>query len=165
MNLYIGDAFAGDKFNTVQINVVLGPRTGPVGSAWTAAFASTATNHLLELQPGAPVKPFTLVVNKAALAGEQQDRMSLGPAQAGVAKGIQECLLEGVLPSEAENEWCVLVALSVNPRADNAPEVYANSYKASKDAVVNALGLLPLLSEVREAAANIRNTLYSPEEA
>lgn len=164
MNMYIGDAFVGNQLNTVQINVVLGPRIGPVGSAWAAAFASPATNHLLELQPGAPVKPFTLVINKAALSDEQ-DRMTLGPAQAGVAKGIQECLLEGVLPSEAENEWCVLVALSLNPRADSAPEVYANSYKASKDAVVSALGLLPLLSEVREAAGNVRNAFYSPEEA
>ena len=51
----------------------------------------------------------------------------------------------------------------VNPKADNADEVFANNYKASKDAVVNALGLLPLISEVREAVANVHNPFYTPK--
>lgn len=150
MNLYIGAALVGSDPNSAHLKVVLGPRNGPVGSAWAAAFVSPTTSHLLELRPGAPVKPFTLVTSKA-----QADEKILEPAQLGMAKGIQECLLEGVLPSEAENEWCVLVALSLNPKADNPEEVYQNSYKASKDAVVGALGLLPLLSELREAANGV----------
>lgn len=164
--MYIGEAFIGSGPNAAHINVVLGPRNGPVGSAWAGALSSPSAGHLpymVVLQPGIPVKPATVFINKAALSGESHEKMTWGPAQAGVAKGIQESLLGGILPSEAENEWCVIAAVWVNPKADSADEVFANNYNAAKDAVVNALALLPLLSEVREAAANVRNPFYMPK--
>jgi 5,6,7,8-tetrahydromethanopterin hydro-lyase len=164
--MYIGEAFTGSGPNAAHINLVLGQRNGPVGTAWANALFSPSAGHLpymVVLQPGVPVKPATVFINKAALTGENHQNMTWGPAQAGVAKGIQESLLEGILPSEAENDWCVIVAVWVSPKADNADEVFANNYKAAKDAVVNALGLLPLLSEVREAVAKVHNPFYTPK--
>lgn len=166
MDMYIGEAFIGSGPNAAHINVVLGPRSGPVGTAWAGALSSPSPGHLpymVVLQPGIPVKPATVFVNKAALSGENHENMTWGPAQAGVAKGIQESLLEGILPSEAEDGWCVIVAVWVNPKADNADEVYANNYQAARDATFNALGLMPLLSELREAAANVHNPFYTPK--
>lgn len=167
MNMYIGEAFVGSGPNAAHLNVVLGPRNGPVGSAWATALSSPSAGHvpfMVVLQPGVPVKPATVFINKAALSGETHETMTWGPAQAGVARGIQECLLEGVLPVEAENDWCVLAAVWVNPSANQADEVFANNYKAAKDAVINALGLLPLLSDVREAASRVHNPFYTPKD-
>lgn len=117
--MYIGEAFVGSGLNAAHINVILGPRNGPVGTAWANALSSPSTGHLpymMVLQPGVPVKPATVFINKAALSGENHQNMTWGPAQAGVAKGIQESLLEEILPTEAENEWCVIVAVWSTPR-------------------------------------------------
>ncbi|WP_276958912.1 formaldehyde-activating enzyme [Allomeiothermus silvanus] len=166
MDMYIGESFVGSGPNAAHINVVLGPRSGPVGTAWANALSSPSAGHLpymVVLQPGIPVKPATVFVNKAALSGERHEMMTWGPAQAGVAKGIQECLLEGVLPVDAEDGWCVIAAVWVDPKADQADEVFANNYRAAKDAVTNALALLPRLSEVREAVRDVHNPFYTPK--
>jgi len=166
MDMYIGESFIGSGSNAAHINVVLGPRNGPVGTAWANALSSPSAGHLpymVVLQPGVPVKPATVFVNKAALSGERHETMTWGPAQAGVAKGIQECLLEGILPAEAEDEWCVIAAVWVDPRSDQADEVFTNNYQAAKEAVANALALLPPLSKVREAVREVYNPFYIPK--
>ena len=102
--MFIGESFVGSGANAAHINVVLGPREGPVGAAWASALASPSAGHvpfMVVLQPGVPVKPVTVFINKAALSGETHERMTWGPAQAGVARGVQERMLDGSLPPEA----------------------------------------------------------------
>lgn len=118
---------------------------------------------MVVLQPGVPVKPSVAFINKADLRGEQHENMTWGPAQAGVAKGVQECLLEGVLPAEAENDWCVITAVWVNWTAADADEVFSNNYQAAKEAVQRAMKNLPDLAAIRAAAADVRNPFYTPK--
>jgi 5,6,7,8-tetrahydromethanopterin hydro-lyase len=162
----IGESFIGSGPNAAHINVMLGPRTGPVGTAWASALSSPTKGHLpymVVLQPGVPVKPMTAFINKADLRGEQHEAMTWGPAQAGVAKGVQECLLEGILPAESENEWCVIAAVWVNWSADEADTVFANNYSAAKAAVTAAMRQEPSLAAVRAAAVDVRNPFYTPK--
>ena len=164
--MHIGESFIGSGPNAAHINVMIGPRTGPVGSAWAGALSSPTIGHLpfmVVLQPGVPVKPMTAFVNKADLRGTQHETMTWGAAQAGVAKGVQECLLEGVLPPEAENDWCVIAAVWVNWSAHNADEVFANNYAAAKGAVIAAIRQEPSLAQVRRAAADVKNPFYTPK--
>lgn len=166
--MHIGESFIGSGPNAAHINVMVGPRTGPVGSAWAGALSSPTKGHLpymVVLQPGVPVKPMTAFINKADLRGEQHETMTWGPAQAGVAKGVQECLLTGVLPPEAENEWCVIAATWVNWAANDADEVFENNYRAAKGALVAAMAQKPSLAEVRTAASDVRNPFYTPKSA
>lgn len=163
--MFIGESFVGDGVNAAHINVMVGPRSGPVGQAWAGALASPTKGHLpfmVVLQPGVPVKPMTAFINKADLRGEQHEAMTWGPAQAGVAQGVQECLLEGVLPPEAENDWCVIVAAWVNWSADDAQTVYRNNLQAAKTAVTAAMGHLPDLATVRSAVRDVRNPFFAP---
>jgi 5,6,7,8-tetrahydromethanopterin hydro-lyase len=164
--MFIGESFVGSGPNAAHINVVLGSRNGPVGTAWAGALSSPTAGHLpylVVLQPGVPVKPMTVFVNKAALSGTNHENMTWGPAQAGVAKGVQETLLEGILPIEAENEWCVIVAVWVNPSASDAEEVFENNYQAAKGAVIAAMRNEPTLEVVREAAKNPHNPFFTPK--
>ena len=166
--MHIGESFIGSGPNAAHINVMVGPRTGPVGSAWAGALSSPTKGHLpymVVLQPGVPVKPMTAFINKADLRGEQHETMTWGPAQAGVAKGVQECLLTGVLPPEAENGWCVIAATWVNWTANDADEVFENNYRAAKGALVAAMAQKPSLAEVRTAASDVRNPFYTPKAA
>ena len=161
--MFIGESFIGSGPNAAHINIVLGPRDG-LGSAWAGALASPSVGHLpfmVVLQPGVPVKPATVFINKAALSGTNHENMTWGPAQAGVAKGLQEALLEGILPGEAENTWCAIVAVWVNPSADDADQVFENNYSASKNAAIAAVQNLPNLETVRSAAQNVHNPFYT----
>ena len=164
--MFIGESFIGSGPNAAHINVVLGPRDGPVGTAWAGALSSPTAGHLpymVVLQPGVPVKPMTVFVNKAALSGPNHENMTWGPAQAGVAKGVQETLLEGILPTKAENEWCVIVAVWVNPNANDADEVFQNNYRAAKGAVIAAMRHEPNLEVLREAAKSPHNPFFTPK--
>ena len=164
--MFIGESFIGSGPNAAHINVIAGPRSGPVGYAWANALSSPTIGHvpfMVVLQPGVPVKPATVLINKADLRGEAHETMTWGPAQAGVASGVQECLLEGLLPAEAENEWCVIVAVWVNWNADDADAVFANNYEASKRALMNAMRVEPTLDAVREAAKRPHNPFYEPK--
>jgi len=163
--LKIGESFIGSGPNAAHINIMLGERSGPVGLAFANALSSPTKGHLpymVVLQPGVPVKPSTAFINKADLRGEQHESMTWGPAQAGVAKGIQECLIEGVLPPEAEDQWCVIAATWVNWSADNADEVFNNNYQAVKIAVANAMQNQPSLEKVTAASKDVFNPFYRP---
>lgn len=164
--MYIGESFIGSGPNAAHINAIVGPRSGPVGAAWASALSSPTQGHLpfmVVLQPGVPVKPMTAFINKADLRGEAHEHMTWGPAQAGVAKGVQECLLEGILPAEAENNWCVIVAVWVNWSANDPDQVFANNYQAAKGAVQAALCQEPSLEVVRAAAGAVHNPFYTPK--
>lgn len=164
--MFIGESFIGSGPNAAHINVMVGPRSGPVGNAWAGALSSPTKGHLpfmVVLQPGVPVKPMTAFINKADLRGEQHETMTWGPAQAGVAKGVQECLLEGILPAEAENDWCVIAAVWVNWSAHDADEVFANNYAAAKGAVIAAMRQEPSLATITAAAKAVTNPFYTPK--
>lgn len=161
----VGESFVGSGPNAAHINVMIGSKAGPVGVAFASALSSPTKGHLpymVVLQPGVPVKPVTAFINKADLRGEAHETMTWGPAQAGLAKGVQECLLDGVLPPEAENEWSVIAAVWVNWTANNADEVFANNYQAAKIAVTNAMNNLPSIEDVRLAALDVKNPFYTP---
>lgn len=161
--MYIGESFVGSGPNAAHINVLVGPRDGAVGQALAASLAAPRMGYIpfmTCLQPNVPVKPATLFVAKADLRGETHETMTWGPAQAGVAKGVQECLLEGVLPAEAENEWAVVAAVWVSWSAADAEEVFANNYRATKEAVCRAMQQLPTLSQVAQACERPHNPFY-----
>lgn len=166
MTMHIGESFIGSGPNAAHINVVLGPKDGPAGGAWASALSSPTVGHLpymVVLQPGIPAKPMTVFINKAALSGDTHENMTWGPAQAGVAKGVTECLLDGTLPPEAEDEWCVIAAVWVNPAAFDADEVYRNNLAAARGAVTAAIQRMPKLDAVRAAAASPSNPFYTPQ--
>ena len=64
----VGEGFAGTGADVAHVNTVLGRKGGPVETAWAVALATPRPGHLpfvAVLQPGLPVKPMTLFVNKA----------------------------------------------------------------------------------------------------
>src|SRR5438445_10345721 len=87
----IGESFVGDGPDAAHINTVLGRYGGPVEVAWTTALATPRPGHaafVAVLRPNLPVRPLTLFVNKATIAGERHGELTWGAAQAGVAAGV-----------------------------------------------------------------------------
>ena len=65
-------------------------------------------------KPNLPVKPATLFVAKAVLRDAKHENMTWGPAQLGVAAGITRAMLDGVLPTGAEESWLAIALVWVN---------------------------------------------------
>src|SRR6185503_19464526 len=110
--IHIGEAFEGGGAEAAHINLILGPKA-ELGAALALAAASPGPGHipfLAVLKPNLPAAPATLFVAKAVLRDERHERMTWGPAQAGVAAGVTEALLGGALPPEAADDW-VAIAL------------------------------------------------------
>lgn len=161
----IGESFIGVGANAAHINTVLGDRNGPVGTAWATALATPSAGHvpfMAVMKPGVPVKPATLFVTKAAPANDEHGVMIWGPAQAGVAGGVADAVASRVIDQGLVDGGALVVAVWVNPAADDADEVYRNNREATLTALTNGAKLLPSADEVLAARDDLHNAFYTP---
>ncbi|CAI0705616.1 Formaldehyde-activating enzyme [Serratia quinivorans] len=165
MEMYIGEGFEGNGVNASHINIMIGPRDGVVGQAFSSSLASPSQGHcpfMVVVKPNVPTKPMTLYVNKAEISGELHGNATWGASQAAIAKAVAEALLEGILPPEAEDQWCIVTANWVNPACDNLDEVYGNNYRACRQAIHAAMNRLPNRSQLADALPQLANPFYTP---
>jgi 5,6,7,8-tetrahydromethanopterin hydro-lyase len=164
--LYIGEGFEGSGGNAAHINLLLGPKEGPLSAAWATAAASPGPGHIpfqIVLKPNLPVKPSTLFIGKAVLRDANHEKMTWGPAQLGVAAGLTRALLDGVLPPEAEDRWLSIALVWVNWTADDADQVYANNKAAAHAAAQRALKSgWPSRAELLAGLSSVGNPFYTP---
>ena len=161
----IGESFVGAGAEAAHVNTVLGPREGPTGTAWATALASPSAGHtpfVVVLRPSLPVKPLTLFVNKAAIAGDEHARLTWGAAQAGVAGGVADALADGVIAAERADEWALIAAVWVSPDARDADAVYRNNRAATRAALAAGRDRTPTLDEVLAARERPWNPFFEP---
>lgn len=141
--MLIGEGFAGDGVNAAHINVVLGDRNGPVGTAWVTALATPRPGHVPFVavsQPGVPIMPFTLFVNKATIEGDAHGTLTWGAAQAGVSAGVGDAFAQGSLAVVGDiSDLVLIVAVWVNPLADSEESVFENNRAATSAALAMAV--------------------------
>ena len=162
----IGESFIGAGAEAAHINTVLGHRAGPVGTAWATALASPSAGHtpfVAVLRPGIPVKPLTLFVNKAAIAGAEHGTLTWGAAQAGVAGGVADAVADGIISASDADDLVLIAAVWVDPSARDADLVYANNRAATKAALHAGLQSRPDMTEVLAARAAPSNPFYRPK--
>jgi 5,6,7,8-tetrahydromethanopterin hydro-lyase len=153
--MIIGESFVGTGVNAAHVNTVLGPREGPVGSAWVTALATPRPGFAAFVaiaRPGVAVVPPTLFVNKAAIDGETHGKLTWGAAQAGVARGVGLALEEGVIDPGKAEDLVLIAAVWVNPLADATQAVYENNVSATLRALRNGMSGGPGLDEFLAAA-------------
>ena len=158
----IGEGFVGDGVNAAHINVVLGHRDGPVGTAWATALATPREGHVpfvAVAQPNMPIVPFTLFVNKAAIANDRHGVLTWGGAQAGVAAGVGLAHTEKLF-AEKLNSLVLIVAVWVNPSADNEEAVFANNRAATFVALQQARDAGPDIGQALVAMADPSNPYF-----
>jgi 5,6,7,8-tetrahydromethanopterin hydro-lyase len=134
-----GEAFTGVGVNAAHINTVLGLRDGSVGTAWATALATPSVGHarfVVVKEPNQPVLPMTLFVNKATIENERHGEITWGAGQRGVAQGVERAITEGIVPSSRLNELALIVAVWVNPLADDDALVEENNADATYRALL-----------------------------
>jgi 5,6,7,8-tetrahydromethanopterin hydro-lyase len=159
--MQLGEAFVGEGPEAAHVNTVLGTRNGPVGAAWATALATPRIGHVpfvAVLRPGLPVQPMTLFVNKAAIASERHGVLTWGAAQAGVAGGVADAVAADLLHGHGGiDDQCLIVAVWVDPAAEDEELVYANNRAATTRAIHAGAKHLPEVVDVlaaRDAPAN-----------
>lgn len=158
--MQIGECFAGKGGEAAHVNTVLGTRCGPVGSAWAASLASPRPGHvpfMAVLRPGLPVQPPTLFVNKATLSTPGHEKLTWGPAQAGVACGVADALAEEIIDRGQVAELVLIVAVWVSPEAADAGLVLANNRAATRGALSSGRADGPMVEDVLAAAGDPAN--------
>jgi 5,6,7,8-tetrahydromethanopterin hydro-lyase len=163
--VHIGEGFEGGGPNAAHINLILGSKI-EIGAAFAMAAASPGPGHIpfqAVLQPNLPAKPATLFVAKAVLRDSRHETMTWGPAQAGVAAGITQALLDRVLPTEAEDEWLAIALVWVDWNADDADLVFENNRRATRLACERALKRgWPDRDALAAGVAGVSNPFFTP---
>jgi 5,6,7,8-tetrahydromethanopterin hydro-lyase len=160
----IGESFVGSGPNAAHVNTVLGSRDGSVGTAWATALATPSAGHapfVVVLQPGLPVKPFTLFVNQARSEGPGHSRLTWGAAQAGVAAGVADAVAAGVIAAEEAESSVLITAVWVDPAADDADAVFANNREATRSALVIGKAGLPVAADAVAKRGEVWNAYYT----
>jgi 5,6,7,8-tetrahydromethanopterin hydro-lyase len=158
--MQLGESFVGSGVNAAHVNTVLGPRDGPVGAAWANALATPSAGHapfVVVLHPGLPVKPFTLLVNKARIESDGHARMTWGPAQAGVAGGVAEAVAQEIV---FDVEDALIAAVWVDPGADDAEAVFVNNMEATLGALAMGQQGLPSSTDIEERRTELWNPFF-----
>jgi 5,6,7,8-tetrahydromethanopterin hydro-lyase len=159
-----GEAFVGDGVNAAHVNTVLGGKGGPIETAWATALATPRPGHVAfvcTVAPGVAVQPATLFVNKATIEGERHAELTWGAAQAGVAAGIMDAVEQDAVLSQFAPGRLIIVAVWVNPRADDEAAVFANNREAAREALVAGRRGLPTVADAIAAAAHPFNAYFS----
>lgn len=140
-----------DLRNVAHIDLVMGPR----GSYAEEAFCRTLTDQkegvnglLAVVTPNMMVKPATVMFNKVTIKNEKQAIQMFGPAQRGVSMAVMDCVAEGIIPKEEADNIFICVGVFISHRADMDDRVQEWNYKATKQAIKNAVSGYPSVDDV-----------------
>ncbi len=151
MSMYIGEALAGDGNEIAHIDLLIGNKDGPVGTAFASALATQSeghTNLLAVLTPNLAVKPSTAMVTKVTIKGMKQAIQMFGPAQAAVAKAVADSVADGVIPKDQCEDLVIVCGVFIHPAAEEDKKIYDYNYEATKDAIANAMSGKPTADEM-----------------
>jgi 5,6,7,8-tetrahydromethanopterin hydro-lyase len=151
MSMYIGEALAGDGNEVAHIDLLIGSKAGPVGTAFANALARQSEGHnnlLAVLAPNVAVKPATAMITKVTIKGMRQAVQMFGPAQAAVAKAVADSVADGVIPKDQCEDLVIVCGVFIAPNAADDKKIYDFNYDATKQAIANAMSGKPTADEM-----------------
>ena len=156
--MMVGECLVGDGNEVAHIDLLIGPKDGPVGQAFAASLVNQTdgfTSLLSLVTPNLPAKPDTIMTNKVTIKGADQAVQMFGPAQAAVARAVVDSVKEGVIPKDQVDDLCLVVGVFIHWEAKDTKKIYQWNYEATKTALKRAVTGTPTIDEVlaQESAA------------
>jgi len=167
-SLMVGEALVGDGNEVAHIDLLIGPKDGPVGEAFAHALINQKeghTNLLAVVAPNLPAKPDTIMANKVTLKGAGQVMHMFGPAQAGVARGVVDAVSEGIIPQDQVENLCIIVGVFIHWDASDDKKIFDWNYQATKESIARALGSEPSMQDILDGEAEARHPFAAGAEA
>jgi 5,6,7,8-tetrahydromethanopterin hydro-lyase len=151
MSMYIGEALVGEGNEIAHIDLLIGDKDGPVGSAFAHALATQTQGHsnlLAVLTPNLAVKPATVLITKVTIKGAKQAVQMFGPAQAAVAKAVADSVAAGVIPKSDAEKLVIVCGVFIHWLAEDDKKIYQFNYEATKQAIASAMTGKPTADEM-----------------
>ncbi len=153
MQFHIGESLVGDGNEIAHIDLMIGSKDGPVGTAFANALANQSeghTNLLAVLEPNVAVKPATVMVTKVTIKGMKQAVQMFGPAQAAVAKAVADAVAEGIIPKDQAEDLVCVCGVFIHPEADNDEKIFNFNHQATLEALRSAMAGKPTVDDMLE---------------
>jgi 5,6,7,8-tetrahydromethanopterin hydro-lyase len=166
-SLMVGEALVGDGNEVAHIDLLIGPKDGPVGEAFASALINQKeghTNLLAVVAPNLPAKPDTIMANKVTLKGAGQVIHMFGPAQAAVARGVVDAVREGIIPQDQVENLCIIVGVFIHWDAKDEKKIFDWNREATKQSIARAMGGQPTAQQVLDGEAEARHPFASGAE-
>ena len=157
----VGEALVGDGNEVAHIDLIIGPRGSPAETAFCNGLVNNKhgfTSLLAVIAPNLPCKPNTLMFNKVTINDARQAVQMFGPAQHGVAKAVQDCVAEGIIPADEADDLYILVGVFIHWEAADDAKIQKYNYEATKLSIQRAVNGDPKASTVTEQ----RNSAQHP---
>jgi len=142
----IGEALVGDGAELAHIDLMIGDKNGPVGTAFANGLTQLSAGHtplLGVIRPNLLPKPAVLIVPKVTLKTGAQVAQIFGPAQAAVSKAVADCLEDGVFGKIDVDETVIVASVFIDPSAKDYNKLYRFNYGATRLALTRALDKFP----------------------
>ncbi len=151
MSMFIGEGLVGDGNEIAHIDLLIGEKTGPVGTAFANALATQSEGHtslLAVITPNLICKPATVMITKVTIKGMKQAVQMFGPAQAAVARAVADSVADGVIPKAKADDYVIVCGVFIHPAAADDNKIYQYNYEATKLAIKHAMNLEPKIDDV-----------------
>ncbi|MFX0100587.1 MAG: bifunctional 5,6,7,8-tetrahydromethanopterin hydro-lyase/3-hexulose-6-phosphate synthase [Candidatus Hodarchaeota archaeon] len=150
-DFFIGEALLGKDNELAHIDLMIGDKEGPVGNAFASALVDLSKGHtpiLGVIRPNLPPKPHMVIVPKVTVQNLKDANKIFGPAQAGCAKAVADCVEEGIIPENKIDKWVIVCSVFVHPAAENPRKIYKFNYAATRLAIKRAITQYPPLKKI-----------------
>ena len=147
----IGEALIGNGNEIAHIDLVIGDKNGPAGTAFVNNMASLSLGHtplLSVVRPNLMTKPATLIVPKVSVRCLDDANKIFGPAQTAVGRAVADAVEEGILPAENAEDLVLIISVFIHPEASDFRKIYQYNYGATKLAIRRAMEGYPSIEKV-----------------
>ncbi len=164
MSFYVGEALVGDGNEVAHIDLLIGDKNGPVGTAFANALADQKGGHsnlLAVLTPNLAVKPSTVMITKVTIKGARQAVQMFGPAQAAVANAVADAVKEGTIPKDQCEKLCIVCGVFIHWQAADDKKIYQYNYEATKLSIQRAMKNDPSVDQMLQGQASAKHPFYN----
>ena len=164
MAMFIGEGLVGDGNEIAHIDLLIGDKSGPVGTAFANALANQSAGHsslLAVITPNLVCKPATVMITKVTIKGAKKAVQMFGPAQAAVARAVVDSVVDGVIPKDKAEDYVIVCGVFIHWAAADDTKIYQYNYEATKLAIKQAMTGTPKIDEI--IARKDEKHPYSPK--
>ena len=163
MTMFIGEALVGEGNEVAHIDLLIGSKTGPVGTAFATALANQSqghTNLLAVIAPNLICKPATVMITKVTIKGLSQVTQMFGPAQKAVGRAVADSVAAGIIPQKDVEDLVIVCGVFIHPAAKDNDKIYQYNYDATKLAIQRAMKNEPKITEILAEKDRAAHPIY-----
>ena len=150
-DFFIGESLVGDGNEIAHVDLIIGSKSGPAGTAFCNALSNNKdgfTSLLAVVAPNLVTKPATVLFNKVTIKGAKQAVQMFGPAQRGVAMAVADSVEDGTIPADEADNLFICVGVFIHWLAEDDKKIQDYNYQATRESIKRAVTGVPTAAEV-----------------